>query len=285
MSNRDSLRASTSAELSSQASSEVRGAQSTVTAAGKDAVPTAGDARARKAKSLAVIQSCYVPWKGYFDIVNSVDEFVLYDDCQYTRQDWRNRNRVKTARGTRWLTIPVRVQSLYTQRLDETEVSDHKWAVSHWEVLRQSYGAAPGFTLYADEIQTAYDSVRSERRLSRINRGLIEAVCGILGIQTRLSWSTDYELTGSGSERVLQLCQTAGADSYLSGPRARAYLDEAAFERAGIELRYFDYDGYPEYPQLYPPFDHNVSIIDLLFSTGTNAPSLMKSFGVIGAPT
>jgi hypothetical protein len=247
-----------------------------------EACPQTLAAVSNMAKSVAIIQSCYVPWKGYFDIINSVDEFILYDDCQYTRQDWRNRNRVKTPRGTRWLTIPVRVQSLYTQRLDETEVADSKWAASHWEILRQSYAKAPGFRLVGDEIRGAYESVRFERRLSRINRALVEAVCGILDIRTSLSWSTDHDVSGSGSDRVLDLCQSAGAKIYLSGPRAQAYLDEAAFEIAGIELKYFEYDGYPEYPQLYPPFDHNVSIIDLLFNTGADARSLMKSFDVGG---
>jgi len=229
-------------------------------------------------KRVAIVQSCYVPWKGYFDLVNSVDEFILYDDCQYTRQDWRNRNRIKTPRGTRWLTIPVSVRGLYEQRLDETETADPAWASRHWDTIRQAYRGAPHFTRFASEIEAAYLHCGHETRLSRINRSLLEAICQILGIGTQLRWSTDYAATDSRTERVVSLCKQAGASVYLSGPRARAYIDESLFENSGIELRYFEYDGYPEYPQLYPPFEHHVSILDLLFNAGPDAHAFMKSF-------
>jgi hypothetical protein len=229
-------------------------------------------------KRVAIIQSCYVPWKGYFDLLNSVDEFILYDDRQYTRQDWRNRNRIKTPAGTRWITVPVKIDGLYRQRIDETEVADHDWARRHWEILRQAYRRAAHFDQYADALQDAYAAADSERLLSRINRTLLEAVCNLLNIRTTLSWSTDYDAAGSRTERVVALCEQAGAKIYLSGPRARQYLDEPLFEEAGLELRYFDYGGYPEYPQLYPPFEHDVTILDLLFNVGAEASSFMKSF-------
>jgi hypothetical protein len=229
-------------------------------------------------KRVAILQSCYIPWKGYFDLINSVDEFILYDDVQYTRQDWRNRNRIKTAGGTRWLTIPVKVESLYTQRLDATLVADPDWAPKHWEILSQAYRRAPHFETFSVELRAAYETYGGEELLSRVNRGLLETVCRVLGVDTTFSWSTDYHATGSRTERVVSLCEQAEATLYLSGPRARAYLDEAQFERAGIELRYFDYDGYPEYPQLHPPFEHQVTILDLLVNAGRSAPDLMKSF-------
>src|SRR5208283_1807000 len=93
-------------------------------------------------KSLAAIQSNYIPWKGYFDIINRVDEFMLYDDAQYTRRDWRNRNKIKTPRGLRWLTIPVRVKGKFHQKICETEISDPGWAAGHWQTLRQNYARA-----------------------------------------------------------------------------------------------------------------------------------------------
>jgi hypothetical protein len=232
----------------------------------------------RPPRSVAIVQSSYVPWKGYFDLINSVDEFVLYDDCQYTRQDWRNRNRIKTPNGTRWITIPVTVNNLYEQRLDETHAADPRWALRHWDTIRQAYRRAPYFAKYADKIEAAYMNCRSERRLSKINRTLLEVICEILRIKTTLTWSTSYTTTGSRTERVVNLCTEAGATLYLSGPRARSYLDTSLFKAAEIELRYFDYDGYPEYPQLYPPFEHNVTILDLLFNAGPTAQSLMKSF-------
>jgi hypothetical protein len=232
----------------------------------------------RSPKSVGIVQSNYIPWKGYFDLVNSVDEFILYDDCQYTRQDWRNRNRIKTPHGTRWLTIPVTVDNLYQQRLDETETADSRWAARHWDTIRQAYRRAPYFAQLADRIQAAYEACAAERRLSKINRTLLETVCEMLDISTPLTWSTDYAAHGGRTERVVDLCLKAGATTYLSGPRARSYIDTSLFEAAGIELRFIDYDGYPEYPQLHPPFDHNVTILDLLFNAGSDARSLMKSF-------
>ena len=229
-------------------------------------------------KRVAILQSCYIPWKGYFDLINSVDEFVLYDEVQYTRQDWRNRNRIKTPRGTRWLTIPVTVDDLYHQRLDETEVADPNWSRSHWETIRQSYRDAPYFRTYAGGLEASYAACATRHRLSEINRYLLETVCEILEIGATFTWSTEYAGEGGRTERVVSLCQQTGATVYLSGPSARAYLDETLFEQAGIELRYFDYDGYPEYPQLHPPFEHDVTILDLLFNAGPDAPFLMKSF-------
>lgn len=229
-------------------------------------------------KRVAILQSCYIPWKGYFDLINSVDEFVLYDEVQYTRQDWRNRNRIKTASGTRWLTIPVTIDGLYQQRIDETEIADPSWSSRHWDVIRQSYRRAPFFTEYAPEIEATYESCAAEPGLSAINRRLLETVSTLLGIATKVTWSTEYAASGSQTERVISLCGQAGATLYLSGPRGRDYLDESLFDGAGIELSYFDYEGYREYPQLYPPFEHTVTILDLLFNTGADAPGFMKSF-------
>jgi WbqC-like protein family len=229
-------------------------------------------------KRVAILQSCYIPWKGYFDLINSVDEFVLYDEVQYTRQDWRNRNRIKTQNGTRWLTIPVTVDDLYHQRLDETVVADPRWATRHWDTLKQSYRDAPHFRQLGPEIGAAYERCAAEPRLSHINRALLETVCRLLDIETRVTWSTEYDAHGSRTERVVSLCEQTRAGLYLSGPSARAYIDESLFERAGIELRYFDYEGYPQYPQLHPPFEHNVTILDLLFNAGPDARALMKSF-------
>jgi hypothetical protein len=228
-------------------------------------------------KSLAIVQSCYIPWKGYFDLINSVDEFILYDDRQYTRRDWRNRNRIKTPNGAIWLSIPVKVKGKYLQRIDETEISDKTWAERHWRTLLHAYGDAPYFDLYRDEVRRLYDECE-DVLLSRINRRFLEAICGLLGIRTSLVWSTEYAVDGSKTERLVNLCLAAGATTYLSGPSAKAYLDESLFEREGIELRYMDYSGYPEYPQLHPPFEHAVSIIDLLVHTGHRAREHMKSF-------
>ena len=224
-------------------------------------------------RSVAIVQSCYIPWKGYFDLIAAVDEFILYDDRQFTRRDWRNRNRIKTQQGTQWLTIPVETKGRYHQRIDETVESDPDWAGHHWKTLAHNYAAAPYFADYRDELETLYESV-TEDRLSLVNRHFLEAINRLLGITTALTWSTDYEAEGTKTERLVSLCRAAGATAYVSGPRARSYLDEGAFAEAGIELSFFDYGDYP-----HPPFDHAVTVLDLILNTGREAPRYMKVAG------
>ena len=228
-----------------------------------------------KTKTVAIVQSC---WKGYFDLINFVDEFIFFDDRQFTKRDWRNRNRIKTPTGARWLTIPVQVKGRYLQRIDETLVDGTDWRRKHWETIRHQYLTAPYFDQFGERVQELYLGDSEELRLSVINRRFVEALCELLGIDTTLSWSTDYEPVGERTERLISLCRLSGATHYLSGPSARAYLEEGRFGAEGIELSYMSYDGYPEYEQLYPPFDHAVSILDLLFCAGPEAGSYMKSF-------
>lgn len=233
-------------------------------------------------KTVAIVQSSYIPWKGYFDLINRVDEFILFDDRQYTRRDWRNRNRIKTPQGARWLTIPVQVKGRYLQRIDETLVSDPGWADQHWSTLTASYRRTPFFEEYREVFEGIFRGGLPEC-LSEINRILIDAVCSLLGVETRITWSTSYPAEGTKTERLVSLCLAAGATGYVSGPAARAYIEPELFERHGIELTYMDYDGYPEYEQPYPPFDHKVSILDLLFCTGPDAPRYMKTFAGVAA--
>lgn len=227
-------------------------------------------------KTVAIVQSNYLPWRGYFDLINSVDEFILYDDVQYTVRDWRNRNIIKTAQGLRWLSVPVNVKGRYHQRINETTISDPAWAKKHWATIVHSYSKAPQFSAYRDVFEDLYLGSH-ETFLSQINHRFLAAICRLLEIDTRLSWSMDYELTGDKSERLMNLCRQAGATSYLSGPAARAYLDEDCFSRAGIAVSYMDYTGYPDYPQLYPPFEGKVSVIDLIFNQGSMARNYLHT--------
>ena len=229
------------------------------------------------AKTVAVVQSCYIPWKGYFDLINLVDEFILFDDRQYTRRDWRNRNRIKTPQGTAWLTIPVEVKGRYHQRIDETRTQGLEWRERHWKGLAHNYRAAPWFEAYAGRFAPLYLD-ETETQLSRINRAFIAAACDVLGIETTISWSTDYPATGTRSDRLVSLCSAAGATDYLSGPAARAYLDEGLFAERDITISYMDYSGYPAYEQLFPPFEHTVTVLDLIFNAGEQARKYMKSF-------
>ncbi len=232
------------------------------------------------AKRVAIVQSNYVPWKGYFDLIRLVDEFVLLDDAQFTKRDWRNRNIIKTASGPQWLTIPVQVRGRYHQRIDETRVADPSWAVRHWATLRHAYSRAPAFAWAAAVLEPLYLGVGSDS-LSRVNHRFLHGVCAALGIKTPLTWSTDYDAAGVSTDRLVDLCVQAGATEYLSGPAARAYLDESKFEAEGVTVAWMDYAGYPEYPQLHPPFDHHVSIVDLLFNVGPEARSYLLTRALV----
>jgi hypothetical protein len=228
-------------------------------------------------KKVAILQSNYIPWKGFFDLINRVDEFILYDDMQYTRRDWRNRNRIKTAQGLCWLTIPVQVKGKYHQRIRDTRISDAGWAEKHWRSIKHHYGRAPFFNEYREIFEWLYRGNKLSY-LSEVNYRFLRTICGLLGVTTRISWSMDYTLVEGKTERLVNLCQQARAAEYISGPAARDYIDESVFSRAGIRLSWMDYSGYAEYPQCFESFEHKVSIIDLLFNTGPQATRYMKTF-------
>jgi len=226
-------------------------------------------------KRVAIIQSSYIPWKGYFDIVRSVDEFVLLDDAQFTRRDWRNRNLIKTSEGLRWLTIPVETKGRFDAPIDTIRVAE-PWAGKHWATLRHAYARAPHFGGLAKRIEALYHSLDKVQYLSVVNRCALEAVCSILGIDTPIRWSREYPLKGTRTDRLLSICVAAGATEYVSGPSARAYMELDKFAAAAISVRFVDYSGYPSYDQLHGPFVHGVSILDLLFNMGENALSAMR---------
>ncbi len=227
-------------------------------------------------KRVAVVQPNYIPWKGYFDLIRAVDEFVLYEDAQYTRRDWRNRNRIKTAAGTAWLTIPVVSKGLYLQRIDEARV-EAGWTRKHWSSLLHAYARAPHFDAFRGPVEAAYRSLEAEPMLARVDCSLIAAICGMLAIDTPITSTACYPSSGDETERLVGICRQAGATHYLSGPAARAYIRPELFERAGIVLEYADYSGYPEYPQLHGAFVHQVSVLDLIFNTGAGAHHYLKS--------
>lgn len=231
-------------------------------------------------KKVAILQTCYIPWKGFFDMVHRVDEFILYDDMQYTRRDWRNRNLIKTKDGLKWLTIPVEVKGKFEQKIKDTRITGGAWAKDHWKTILHNYSAARHFAVYRPVFEQAYRECEGEDSLSRVNHKFLTLICGLLGIGTKITWSMDYPLADGKTERLVGLCKSAGADYYLSGPSARDYIEPGHFEEAGIRLEYMDYSGYPAYAQLYGPFEHGVSVLDLIFNEGPDAVKFMKSFGV-----
>ncbi len=225
-------------------------------------------------KKIAILQSNYIPWKGYFDLIRSVDEFVLYDDMQYTKNDWRNRNKIKTRDGLAWITIPVRQETL-NQTIRETKIANPLWHKQHWKMLAQNYARAAHFKEYKEVFEELYLGA-TETYLSEINRTFLVAINALLGIATTIRCSSEFTLAPGKSERLVELCRNLGATTYLSGPAASDYLDVPLFAEAGIGVEWMDYSGYPEYTQLFPPFEHGVSIVDLLFNEGKNAISFMK---------
>ena len=221
-------------------------------------------------KTVLITQSNYLPWKGYFHAIDKADEFIVLDEVQYTRRDWRNRNQVKTANGLQWLTIPVQVKGKYDQSIREVRVADQSWRRKHWRTLVSSYSRAPCFDAVSAGFETFYREHQQET-LSEINRYLIEHVCGLLGIDTRITQSSDYAHGDGRTGRLLDLCRQSGASVYLSGPAAKAYLDVERFNAEGIDVQWMDYSGYPPYPQLHGDFEHHVSIVDTLFHLGEDA--------------
>lgn len=226
-------------------------------------------------KKIAILQSNYIPWKGYFDMIAAVDEFILYDDMQYTRRDWRNRNQIKTPQGVQWLTVPVQVKGKYHQTVRETEIDGADWAEVHWKTLIQNYRRAPHFAEIAAWLEPLYLHA-SYSHLSVLNRALTEAVCRYLGITTTISNSWDYRMIEGKTERLADLCAQAGGTEYISGPAARDYIEETFFAERNITLTWFDYAGYPEYPQQWGEFTHGVTVLDLLFNCGKEAPRYMR---------
>jgi WbqC-like protein family len=226
-------------------------------------------------KKVAILQSNYIPWKGYFDLIAAVDECILYDDMQYTRRDWRNRNKIKTPQGLQWLTVPVQVKGKYLQSIRETEIRNTGWAEEHWKALVCNYRRSPHFSEVSQWLEPYYRD-RTYTHLSVLNRDLIEAVCRYLGISTSIRHSWDYQLMDGKSERLADLCRQANASEYLSGPAAQDYLDESIFKTQGIKVTWFDYGGYPEYSQLWGEFAHCVTILDMLFNCGSDTPTYMR---------
>lgn len=228
----------------------------------------------RKIKKVAILQSNYIPWKGYFDLIASVDEFIIYDDMQFTKNDWRNRNKIKTPNGTEWLSIPVG-QNI-NRKIRDVVIADHHWQLKHWRSIEGNYRRAT----YFDEIASILEPIYKQSQhtnLSSLNRQLIEVICNYLEINTKITNSWDYHLIDGKTERLADICRQAGATEYISGPAAKDYLENEVLEALNIKLSWFDYSDYPEYNQLWGQFEHSVSILDLLFNCGKNSSDFMKS--------
>jgi hypothetical protein len=235
-------------------------------------------------KTVVITQSNYLPWRGYFDLLRSADEVILLDSVQYTRRDWRNRNRIKTTSGPVWLTVPVEVKGRYHQAIDETHVADSRWTDSHLRTIDLAYRRAPYYAETMAWLEPLLASVALQSALSIVNETLLTAICSRLGLPMTFRRCTDIlgreaMLDMDPTVRLAELASAAQADRYLSGPAAKAYLDTQLFDSRGIEVAWMSYAGYPEYPQQWGAFEPQVSVIDLLFNVGSDAAAFLDRRG------
>ena len=217
----------------------------------------------------AIIQSCYLPWKGYFDIINDVDLFVFLDDVQYTARDWRNRNSIKTRQGLLWLTVPVGTKR--NRLIQDVTINQHEWQNKHYKSIKHHYGKATHYQHIEPLMQRIY-AEHVWGNLSELNQFITREIAQhFLGIDTEFINAASLHVSGKKTARLIEICKITGITHYVSGPSARDYIDPSLFKKAEIGMEFKEYSGYPTYQQLYPPFAHHVSILDLLAQTGADA--------------
>ncbi len=229
-----------------------------------------------------MLQSNYIPWKGYFDLMGSADVFVVYDSVQYTKNDWRNRNLLNGPNGSTWLTIPVQTAGRSTQRIDEASVADGRWARKHWMTILQVLGKRPYFNDYRLEWEDWYTQAYDLRLLHDINLLFLTGLARQLSISTTIVNASEFNVlldatSSSATERVVELCSAAQATTYITGPAGLAYMELKDFQEAGIAVEVIDYGRYQPYPQSTEPFIHGVSTLDLLASVGPTASTHLTS--------
>ncbi len=231
-------------------------------------------------KTLSVLQSNYIPWKGYFDIIRCSDIFVLLDEVQYTKNDWRNRNKIKTAAGEQWITIPIESHFHDHPRICDVEVPEPRWTTKHLRSIQQSYAKSSHLHLYSDALEDLYKECASIKSLSQINEIFLSALCSILDISTPFERAEN--ILGKGrveamdrNMRLIEICKEVNADTYISGRAAETYIDLDLFLQNGIQVIWADYSRYKPYKQLHGDFVHGVSAIDLILNEGPNAKNFL----------
>ncbi len=223
--------------------------------------------------TLVVLQPSYLPWVGFFDQVRRSDIFVFYDDVPFDKHGWRNRNRIKTAAGPLWLTVPVRHKGRMGQRIDEVEIQPSlPWARKHLRSIEQAYQRAPYLASYLPALTELL--TRPWDRLADLDIALSQQLCLWLGLERPMLRSSQLGVGGDRNGRLLDLCRHFQADTYLSGSAARSYLDVAAFAGDGVRVEWQDYR-HPEYPQLHGPFMPYLSGLDLLLNMGPEASAIL----------
>lgn len=226
-------------------------------------------------KKIAILQPNYIPWKGVFDLISRVDVFVFYDDVQFTAKDWRSRNRIRTANGDIWLTVPVLTKGLRGQRICDAVIDPlSNWQTKHYKALKASYQKARHFKDYEYLLEEIY-LANKWTKIADLNIFATKLIAEALNISVEWCRSSDLgQEGGKNGERAINLCKALGCDHFINGPSARAFMDESLFRENGIGLDYMSYS-YPEYEQLHQPFVHEVTVLDLIFNTGLNSRALV----------
>ena len=228
---------------------------------------------APKSGTLVVLQPGYLPWLGFFDQLRRCDLFVYYDDVQFDKNGWRNRNRVKSPDGPHWLTVPVLLSGHGLPRIVEVEIDRRMaWPSKHIGTIRQFYSRAPYARRYLHELEELLS--RDWRLLVELDIAVVELMCSWLGLSRTMVRSSELDIGGDRSERLLNICRRFGARTYLSGSAARDYLDVSAFDRAGIHVQWQDYE-HPVYPQLHGDFVPQLSTLDLILNCGDDSAGIL----------
>jgi hypothetical protein len=226
-------------------------------------------------KKVAIVQSNYIPWRGYFDLISYVDEFVIFDDMQYTKGDWRNRNQIKTPNGLEWLTIPVQAKGKFNQAICEVQTDGFSWISTHLKSIERNYARSKSFDEVMPWIRSLYSDLEG-KTLSEINLHLTMEICLYLGISTPITLSTSYSSHEDPSARLAQITLEANGSIYVSGPAARTYLNEEPFNQRNLDVDWFSYDDYRKYPQLWGDFKSHVSVVDLILNCGSEAKNYLR---------
>lgn len=220
---------------------------------------------------IIVTQSNYIPWKGYFTTMKKATHIVLYDDMQYTKRDWRNRNKIITPSGPKWISVPVITKGRFHQKINETVIDNPDWNISHWNLIEQNYRLSPYFEQYGNIFKNIYlKELNNVEYLSEINRIILKRVIDLLNIDIEIIDSRELDLRGDKTEKLVNVCKDLNAVEYFTGPAAKNYINEECFTSQNIKISYYDLDGFPEYNQLWDGFDHYVSVIDMFMNLGSD---------------
>ncbi|MFC1570497.1 WbqC family protein [Candidatus Omnitrophota bacterium] len=221
---------------------------------------------------IAIHQPQYMPWLGYFDKMDQVDVFVLLDDVQYKKNEWQNRNKIRTATDWQWLTVPV--LSNFGQTIKEVKINDlEPWRQKHIKSIEMNYSRADYFEEYFQSFKSII--MPDWEYLERLSICLIIHLKDILSIKTELVRSSSFHLDQTKTERLVEICRMLNADTYLSGPGAKEYLDEKLFEQNGITLEYQEFK-HPEYKQVFNGFEPYMSALDLVFCHGAGGLDIIR---------